>query len=299
MRFYITFILIACVHAGFGQFEERLSDMHNSGEYPVIDTVVAESHDTLGFSDRTYNAKPSDNRPFFIIAWLRQLGPYWLTAFGTILVASVAIFGGWFQRRIWRPKLKFEIDMRGPYCYKIPNIVKRGERIEAFYYSGRVINKGRQHARNVTVFAQSLEKKDEEKGSWELVEEFLPMELWWAHLRDPLTQARFVAKQAIPRNSFAHFDIGHVEPPAITDPPEIRQLIDKREGEMVFWLDTIVDPKSYSNVLLHGDYRLCVIACADNAEPQRQYFLIKNTGQWIGDEREMFTEKLVIKKIQA
>jgi hypothetical protein len=227
--------------------------------------------------------------------------PVWIAAISTTILALVAFivaFRDELRSRFLRPELAFEIQKQPPYCYKIPNIPKNDRVISAYYFTARVRNDGKAPARGVTVFATSL-KKLEKRGdteSWEPVKGFLPMELVWAHVRHPLTATRFIERQVIPQDLFAHFDVGCVEPTSETKHAEIRNLVGNEPNETVFKIDTVVTPNTLTNWLRKGTYRLCLVASATNAKPVKQHFTITNSGVWTDSEEEMFSDHLTIEK---
>lgn len=229
-----------------------------------------------------------------VLDWMAAIGPFVVGGFAVF----IAIFRDWLRGLYWHPTLEFEIGAGPPYSYKIPNIPKKNGPITAYYFTARVRNDGQTTARDVTVFAPSLEKRDENTGLWMPVKGFLPMELVWAHVRDPLTGARFFNKQVIPQKLFTHFDIGCIEQTSETKHADIRNLVGNQEEETVFKIDTIVIPNTLTNWLREGEYRLCLVASATNAKPVKRYFVIENRGVWSDDEEKMFKDNLRIKMIR-
>lgn len=218
--------------------------------------------------------------------------PEWLVAFGTILLAVAAVFQERIRTWIWHPSFEFEIEMGPPFCNKIP-CDWRDNQFYAYYCMVRVWNRGKAPARGVTVFATSLEKleKKDDIESGKPVREFLPMELKWAHVRDPLTGKRFIEKQIISRDLFAHFDIGCVEPYWVTDMIDVDRRIDRQPDEVVFKIDTFITPNTLSNLLPKGQYLLHVKASASNVrKPKEQVFLNSHIGQWEDDQEKMFNK---------
>ncbi|MCX5637748.1 MAG: hypothetical protein NTX52_08675, partial [Planctomycetota bacterium] len=104
----------------------------------------------------------------------------WITAIGTLILASVAIWGEQIRRFLFGPRLDVEV---GQFCADaVPVPITQDKRVltRACYFQIRVRNNGKSAAKNVEVFVSQLQKQDS-NGKFENVREFYPLNLKWRH----------------------------------------------------------------------------------------------------------------------
>jgi hypothetical protein len=224
--------------------------------------------------------------------------PIWLTAFGTIALAIVAIFQDIIRAWIKRPILNIEIKVKPPDCHKtylFKPFPGTGEgRVsdyyaDCYYFRLRIINSGNCRAENVEVFASELTKKLAD-GTFERVNSFLPMNLLWAHIGTPFFN--------ISHGMEKHCDLAH-----IVDPRK-RHLFNGEENPLsniglktFLSLDTIVKPNTMSHLIEPGIYRMKLIVGSSNTNPKERVFEINHTGEWIEDENRMLQDGIAVKSI--
>ena len=213
----------------------------------------------------------------------------WFVAFGTILLAIVAVFQDKIRTWVTRPKLRAEISLTPPDCHKSFIRDKDGRLVcDCFYFRLRVYNDGNVAANMVEVFVSFLKKKLED-GTFQNVSSFLPMNLIWSH----------IGKMYFPSISpkmYKHCDLGHIIA------PNHRQLIpfernDKivKGNETIFSFDQIVKPHNRGYLIGPGKYILEVVVAAENASPKVQQIEINHTGKWYAGEDEMLKDGIDIK----
>lgn len=101
-------------------------------------------------------------------------------AIGTILLAIIAIFGGWIKRLIIKPKINVRIDN----CKPFVELVKETDPNESSEISYKKIhlkiaNNGRQTALNSQILIEKIFKKREENQTYFLYKSFIPSNFLW------------------------------------------------------------------------------------------------------------------------
>lgn len=215
----------------------------------------------------------------------------WLIAFGTLLLAFVAIFQDWIRARVWHPELHVCMDFTPPYCHKA---ILRGRqvRIEAdcYYFRLRVSNSGHHRAEMVEVYAAQLSKQQAD-GSFKEMNSFLPMNLLWSHINKPY--------DAISPEMEKLCNLGHiVEPPerssfAMEDDPRLGIPPDKT----VFSFDVATPSYTMSHLIPPGIYHLDLLVAAANAKRVKKTVEIIVTGKWFDDEERMLGEGIAIRTL--
>jgi hypothetical protein len=101
-------------------------------------------------------------------------------AIGTILLAIIAIFGGWIERMIIKPKINVKIDS----CKPFVELVKETDPNEASEISYKKIhlklaNNGRQTALNSQIIIEKIFKKRDDNQTYFLYDSFIPSNFLW------------------------------------------------------------------------------------------------------------------------
>ena len=105
----------------------------------------------------------------------------WAGAIGTFAAVLVALFKDEFLRRWQKPELRAAITLAPPDCHKTRiTRLPDGFSAECYYLRLWVENIGKTRAEIIQVFVAKLLRKTT-GGSFREVEEFLPMNLKWAH----------------------------------------------------------------------------------------------------------------------
>src|SRR2546426_4672985 len=108
----------------------------------------------------------------------------WFVAFGTLVLAVVALFGNAIRARFRRPALTVSIHSEPPDCVSVPMYGPNGFLANSIYLRLWVVNQGRDAAQNVEVYARELQRRKAD-GTWEQVTTFPPMNLRWSNVRPP------------------------------------------------------------------------------------------------------------------
>jgi hypothetical protein len=220
----------------------------------------------------------------------------WLIAIGTIALAIIAIFQDKIRSWLMRPKLDVLIVVSPPDCHKttLASVTQDGRvtgKADCYYFRIRVKNSGNQRAELVEVFAAELLKQQAD-GSFKKMESFLPMNLFWTHIKRPFFDA-------ISPGMEKHCDLGHVIEPAKRamfgreDNPKLDIPADKT----IFSFDLVVQPNTMSHLIPQGKYRLALQIAAANTEPIKKTLEITLTGNWYDDETRMFSDGIGIRML--
>lgn len=205
----------------------------------------------------------------------------WLTAFGTIGLAVVAAFQDKIREVVWRPRLAAAMRMEPPDCKAVPiqiDTPAQSVKVNSIYLRLRVINNGNAPAKNVEVYAETLDKCRRD-GAWERVMQFPPMNLIWSDIN----QMYF---PSIAPGMGKHCDIAAIPEPAgialVEADGPLKAAAVLGETRLDFCL--ISKPNHRGNTVGPGQYRLTICLAAENAKPVRRRLLIQLGGKW--DERE-------------
>lgn len=214
-----------------------------------------------------------------------------LAAFGTIAVAIIAIFQDQIRASIYHPELKLHVSLANPDCEKISMPVKGlpSTRADWYFFRLKIRNEGNQRANKVEVFADNL-RKESETGIPKKVRHFLPMNLLWCHIRQPLMDT-------ISQGMEKHFDLGHIIYPSNRKDwlGEDASLIEVPGNQPVFSLDVEVRAVPRQYLIPPGKYYLDLIVSAENAEPKLQTLNIDISEKWYNDENEMFSKGISLR----
>jgi hypothetical protein len=215
-------------------------------------------------------------------------------AVATVILAVISAFQDKIREWLSRPKLDLSVDLKPPDCLKIPLAVRSEDDqnfVDAYYFRLRVSNRGNAAARGVEVFAGSL-LRCQAGGEYKLVDEFLPMNLAWANLRE-------IFWPFITPGTHKYCDLLHVIDPE--QRPKVhgehKEWPNTAVSKTVLSFDTIVQPTTLSHLVPYGKYRLDVTIAAANARPVKKIIEIVTTGDWYDDERRMLGEGVDIRVV--
>jgi hypothetical protein len=227
--------------------------------------------------------------------------PEWLTAIGTLLLATVtlvlaavAIFQdtvrGWF----YHPTLEASIHTQPPDCNAVPVTTLDGTRFlaDSIYLRLWIKNTGNASARNVEVYARELLFRRAD-NTWTRVTTFMPMNLKWSHVSA-------VLYPIIAPEMGKHCDLGHIVDPARRAEPEIREenptlKLNDQQTSLAF--NVIVQPNDKGFIVGPGTYQLKVLIGAENARPVERTIEIFMSGMWYADETRMLRDEVGVKII--
>jgi hypothetical protein len=173
------------------------------------------------------------------------------TAVGTLAAVIVALFGSEI-RGLWsRPKLRAVARLRDH------SIERTGNGDQGYFLRLWIENQGQEPAASVQVFLDAVSKK-QANGTFRTVDEFLPMNLRWAH------------------ESSGGPEVFAAISPRIGRQCSVEAVLKSAPAEFTLW--TEVGPLNKSNVVSAGTYLLDVKVAAANARPIPQRFELSFTG---------------------
>jgi hypothetical protein len=223
----------------------------------------------------------------------------WISAIATLLAVLVALFKDEIVRLLRRPKLDATIRLGAPDCHKTQMTVynsKTGEIVasaDCYYLRIWVENMGGIRAEDVQVFVAKLLRRHAD-GSFKVEEQFLPMNLRWAHSQRAKGPEIFA--EGISPQMGKHCDLGHILQPAFRQNLQ-QTLSDVPEDQTILELDLEVAPNTMSHMIRPGVYRLELKIAAANARPVTKTLEINLTGQWFDEETKMFSDGIGLKEI--
>lgn len=217
-----------------------------------------------------------------------------IEAIGTVAAVVVALFYRDIRDWIRRPRLVIlPIESGPPDWVKVPTARRRldtGEVIaeaDSYYLRMRVRNEGHTRAEQVEVFAAKLLK--EQDGKLSEVENFIPMNLEWAH--------RGAALPGLSPDAYRYCAIAAIYDPKKRPqfPPQDEEWPDVPRDKTILSL-RVENPTNAKGYLQpSGTYRLELELGAANARPKEKTLEITLSGTWYDDEDEMFSEGVRIR----
>lgn len=124
-------------------------------------------------------------------------------------------------------------------------------------------------------------------GNYEKIENFLPLNLLWAHHRK-------ISMEKIQPGVFKHLDLAHIIPAKYSSVEGFKA----DENNIIFIFDTAVKPNTNSHILLPGTYQFKFVFVANNLKPAYKNYEIVIADKWNDSERKMLKENISIKEIK-
>jgi len=207
-----------------------------------------------------------------------------LVAFGTLVLAAVAVFQPTFRSWFYRPKFRVSIKTEPPDCVAVPVTTRSGEFIaDAVWLRLWVENVGNATAKNVEVYAQELLRQRAD-NSWESVGAFPPMNLRWANLG--IMYFPYIAPE-----TGKHCDLGHIVDPARRNAAnEGAPRLDLTDQQTSMTFDLISAPNHRGHIIPPGNYKLKILVAAEDVRPHKQTVMISLRGMWHADEARMLRD---------
>lgn len=208
----------------------------------------------------------------------------WVVAFGTLVLALVAVFQdtvrGWF----YRPTFQISTKTGPPDCVAGPvNLLDGSFVADSVYLRVWVENVGNATARNVEVYAKELRRRRADTN-WERVSAFPPMNLRWANLGT-------IYFPSIAPEMGKHCDVGHVVDPArrhLLKEDAPRLDLTNQQSSLAF--DLMVAPNHRGHIVGPGEYQLDILVAAENVRPKKAKVVINLRGPWYPDEATMLRD---------
>jgi hypothetical protein len=234
-------------------------------------------------------------------------GAEWAGAAATLLAVLVALFQTPVRRWFNRPRLKVSVNLRRPDCEKTsiyrdidPKVRKLlgdvpvnnfDHSLPVYYLRIWVANVGRGRAENVEVYAARLFKQTK-SDSFQQVDDFLPMNLTWAHGR-PVGP---VVLEGISRDMGHHCDLGWIADPEKSSGSG-GTAGERKKTSLVLTVEA--PPNTGTHILSPGTYRLELLVAGSNAARIAQVIQIRLTGEWFDTEAQMFVDGLGLNSVQS
>jgi hypothetical protein len=209
----------------------------------------------------------------------------WFGGTATFLAVLVALFKEQILRFWRKPKLKVSIVLSPPDCHqtRVSRRVEPRVSADCYYLRLWVENCGKTRAEIIQVFVAKLLRKSAD-GQFREVEDFLPMNLKWAHGGE-------VFAPGISPTMGKHCDLGH-----LIDPQAREQFGDDLEGvpdaQTILSLDLEFPPPTKSHLIPPGTYQLQLKIAASNCAVVNKTLELTITGSWFPDEKRMFRDGL-------
>jgi hypothetical protein len=220
----------------------------------------------------------------------------WLVAFGTIVLAVLAVFQDRIRSWFWSPKLDCTISLHPPDCHRTISLLG-DKQFFSFYYLLEIWNKGNVSARNVEVLIVDVQRK--EGTSFKMIDSFLPDNLKWSTLFD-VSGDRLISKrycEYISPDSFKHCNLGHIHDPAYRKADGDDSHLSISEKETIFCFDVhFMSTKRYY-LVGPGVYRVKIKVGCENAKTITRSYQITITGKWFEDETRMLNEGVTIEQV--
>jgi len=233
----------------------------------------------------------------------RRIGPEWVTAISavvytvfTIILALVAVFQDDIRR--WRAsaRLKVSIQVRRPWCAKVPDeytLSPGGPELYASVYYLRlaVENVGTVAAENVEVFVNEIRRFDANTKQYRSTP-FDSMNLVWAYIH--------TTHQDLPINIQKYCDLAHVHDPVMRNHFPKEYPTDYHSPlETILCLNTWYQPKSRGYLLPPGTYFVWLTIGGTNCKRIQSYLRISLTGKWTDEEDLMASEVVSIEQVDS
>jgi hypothetical protein len=222
----------------------------------------------------------------------------WAVAFGTLILAFVAVFQQWLQGMIVRPRLQLDARVARPDAEKTRWNIPSGTRdpmagedeiagrstggADVYYFRLAITNTGNSAARDVQVYLSGLERFRADK-KYEPVQRFSPMNLKWAHVG---TTTRSVLLPKVPP---VFCDMAHIADPT-TRIFTGEDLQGVPRDQTVLGLDLEVKSFSRGHLLEPGTYLFQLTLAASNHSPRNYKLEVFFPGKWFDDQNKMFSE---------
>ncbi len=206
--------------------------------------------------------------------------------FAGVIVALLIGIAGLMQDSIkplfYRPALRTCYQLGVPYGHKVASRNEVGAFLcDNYYFRIKIENTGNETLQDVEIVAEecyrevSLEK-------YEKVEDFLPLNLSWAH-KPSICTLPFI------RDGFYWFcSFGYIQKSEQAELDKYGRFFNGSNFRVVCTLDTIPKPYSGEHVLVPGDYVIFLVVTAKNMKPERRHVKLHFEDYWDDDRDAMF-----------
>jgi hypothetical protein len=212
----------------------------------------------------------------------------WLVAFGTLVLAIVAIFQETIRGWVYRPSFRVSTKTEPPDSLAVPFTAIDGTLLaKTVHLRLWVENVGNATAMNVEVYAAEL-RRQRADGTWERVGRFPPMNLSWSDVGG-------IYFSRIAPEMGKHCDIAHVTDPARRAAVgEDAPMLDLTDQQCSLAFNLITRPNHRGHIVGPGKYRLDILVAADNVRPLKKTLEISLQGPWNSDDTKMLRDHVGI-----
>jgi hypothetical protein len=206
--------------------------------------------------------------------------------FAGVIVALLIGLAGLMQDSIkslfFRPALRTCYQSGVPYGHKVASRNAVGAFIcDNYYFRIKIENTGNETMQDVEVVAEEC-YREVSPDEYEKVEDFLPLNLSWAH-KPPVCTLPFI------RDGFYWFcSFGYIRESAMAELDRYGRSRYSSSFRVVCTLDTITKPNSGEHILAPGDYLINLVITAKNLKPERRHVKLHLEDSWDDDRDAMF-----------
>jgi len=229
-----------------------------------------------------------------VVERLNMTGATWaaitngLVAFGTLVLAAVAVFQDTIRGWFYCPRFRVSSKTEPPDCVAVPFKANGAFVADSIYLGLLVENVGNVTAREVEVYANSLQRQRAD-GGWDKVPTFPPMNLKWAHLNT-------MYFRSIAPGTGKRCNIGHIVDPSCRerlneDVPRLN--LTNQQTSLAF--EVVAVPYHKGHIVGPGVYRLEILVAAENTRPVCRTVEILVRGEWYADETKMLRDGVGIR----
>jgi len=228
----------------------------------------------------------------------------WFVAFGTILLAIIAIFQDRIRSWFWKPKLDCSIELKPPDCHRTITKTSGGSKqfeFFSYYLRFKIWNKGNISAKNVEVLITELLKK--EGNSYRIVEAFTPDNLLWSTLQNEwpyyFTNQFKIYCDYLSPNTYKYSNLGHIHDPKYRQnlKGEWNPKLPVSPEETIFSFDINFKSNALYYLISPGIYQIEIKVGCENGITISKRYRLNIKGKWSEDEIRMLNEGFDIKEI--
>jgi len=218
---------------------------------------------------------------------------FFISAFGAIILAIVALFQDTLRAIVWRPKLELATENFYPDSEIVP-LTRGAERIaEAVYLQIPITNSGNATAEKVEVYLENVER--EQNGAFHKISGLYPMDLRWRHTDRPFLER-------ISPHTTRDCTVGFIVNPANRNVFYGEDIINNflrnlpaNCSPLNLVLDVI--PNTRCDLLMPGKYHLYIEISASNIrQPNKRTIELDFTGEWLESVSDMIHARLLKNK---
>ncbi|MBN1762979.1 MAG: hypothetical protein JW878_07905 [Methanomicrobia archaeon] len=214
----------------------------------------------------------------------------WIVAFGTLLLAFIAVFQDKIRAYFLSPHLDCKIELNPPDCHR--TVMQGGnDPFYSYYFLFQIWNTGNITAKNVEVIISDVSKK--EGNGFKSLEDFFPDNLPWS-----FTGQKIYCDYISP-GTFKHCTLGHIHDPKFRDSlsGEHNQNLPVNSNEAIFCFDVNFRSNRLTYLVEPGVYRFVITIGSENAKTISKKFLMSISGKWFEDESRMLNEGFSIEEV--